>query len=209
MDKSCANHPESMALATCKACDKSVCLMCVVDEKEGTFCSSECHTAFASGREVPKFIGVATESASGSPGMKKLESIFDDKSKRHRVTGREDDPRPELGGAGFPDRGCDHFIAEIDADDGPRACPSEFERQLAGAGSDIERERRSWFSHRNRDAAPSAIEPERHQRIDEVIMRHDGREHVADSRCFAAVWSLVHRASAFSLDRRRLVIHSA
>ena len=62
MDKSCANHPESMALATCKACEKSVCLMCVVDEKEGTFCSADCHTAFANGQEVPKFVGAATES---------------------------------------------------------------------------------------------------------------------------------------------------
>src|ERR671925_199711 len=62
MDKSCANHPESMALATCKACEKSVCLMCVVDEKEGTFCSSDCHTAFASGQQVPKFAGAAASS---------------------------------------------------------------------------------------------------------------------------------------------------
>lgn len=46
MEKSCVNHPESHALATCKACEKSVCLMCVVDEKEGTFCSQECHKVF-------------------------------------------------------------------------------------------------------------------------------------------------------------------
>src|SRR5882672_2184702 len=75
MDKSCANHPESMALATCKACDKSICLMCVVDEKEGTFCSSECHAAFVEGREVPKFVEAATV---GSGGSQKIESIFDD-----------------------------------------------------------------------------------------------------------------------------------
>ncbi|RPH41954.1 MAG: hypothetical protein EHM91_09740, partial [Planctomycetota bacterium] len=79
MDKSCANHPESMALATCKACEKSVCLMCVVDEKEGTFCSSECHTAFSNGQEVPKFVGAATEASSGgSSGAQKMDSIFDD-----------------------------------------------------------------------------------------------------------------------------------
>jgi len=79
MDKSCANHPESMALATCKACDKSVCLMCVVDEKEGTFCSSECHTAFANGQEVPKFVGAATEASSGGGSVvQKMDSIFDD-----------------------------------------------------------------------------------------------------------------------------------
>src|SRR4029077_3295231 len=80
MDKSCANHPESMALATCKACDKSICLMCVVDEKEGTFCSSECHAAFVEGREVPKYVdsAPAAEPASVASGSQKIESIFDD-----------------------------------------------------------------------------------------------------------------------------------
>jgi hypothetical protein len=78
MEKSCANHPESMALATCKACDKSVCLMCVVDEKEGTFCSTECHVAFSSGQEVPKYAPAAAEPVAASSGHQKLESIFDD-----------------------------------------------------------------------------------------------------------------------------------
>jgi hypothetical protein len=81
MDKSCANHPESMALATCKACEKSICLMCVVDEKEGTFCSSDCHTAFANGQEVPKFVGAVAETAApaaAASGAQKIESIFDD-----------------------------------------------------------------------------------------------------------------------------------
>src|ERR1043166_8355843 len=79
MDKSCANHPESMALATCKACDNSICLMCVVDEKEGTFCSSECHAAFVEGREVPRYVESAAEPASvASSGSQKIESIFDD-----------------------------------------------------------------------------------------------------------------------------------
>jgi hypothetical protein len=79
MDKSCANHPESMALATCKACEKSICLMCVVDEKEGTFCSSDCHTAFANGQEVPKFVAAAAPAAAAAPsGAQKIESIFDD-----------------------------------------------------------------------------------------------------------------------------------
>jgi hypothetical protein len=77
MDKSCANHPESMALATCKACEKSICLMCVVDEKEGTFCSSDCHTAFANGQEVPKFVAAAVAAPAGGGG-KKVDSIFDD-----------------------------------------------------------------------------------------------------------------------------------
>lgn len=78
MDKSCANHPESMALATCKACDKSICLMCVVDEKEGTFCSTECHGAFVEGREVPKYVESAEPASVASSGSQKIESIFDD-----------------------------------------------------------------------------------------------------------------------------------
>lgn len=81
MDKSCANHPESMALASCKACDKSICLMCVVDEKEGTFCSSECHVALVEGREVAKYVDsapAAEPAAVASSGAQKIESIFDD-----------------------------------------------------------------------------------------------------------------------------------
>jgi len=79
MDKSCANHPESMALASCKACDKSICLMCVVDEKEGTFCSSECHSALVEGLEVPKYVEPAAQPAAvGSSGGQKSDSIFDD-----------------------------------------------------------------------------------------------------------------------------------
>ena len=79
MEKSCANHSESMALATCKACDKSICLMCVVDEKEGTFCSSDCHSAFANGQEVPKFVAAVVESVvPAGGGVKKIDSIFDD-----------------------------------------------------------------------------------------------------------------------------------
>src|SRR5207247_218192 len=53
MEKTCANHPESLALATCKACEKSVCLMCVLDEKEGTFCSTKCVQVF---REVSAWV---------------------------------------------------------------------------------------------------------------------------------------------------------
>ncbi|MBI3855210.1 MAG: hypothetical protein HY293_05920 [Planctomycetes bacterium] len=92
MEKSCANHPESMALATCKACDKSVCLMCVVDEKEGTFCSADCHTAFANGQEVPKFVGAAAESGGSGGGVQKIDSIFDDDSA----------PAPSSGGLNVP-----------------------------------------------------------------------------------------------------------
>jgi hypothetical protein len=79
MDKSCANHPGSMALASCKACEMSICLMCVVDEKEGTFCSSECHSALVEGREVPKYVEPAAQPAGvASSGGQKAESIFDE-----------------------------------------------------------------------------------------------------------------------------------
>src|SRR3954471_329273 len=101
MDKSCANHPGSMALASCKACEKSICLMCVVDEKEGTFCSSECHVAFVEGREVPKYVESAA--AVSSSGAQKIESIFDDAPSASAETASEgvnlppaasDDPMP-------------------------------------------------------------------------------------------------------------------
>jgi hypothetical protein len=80
MDKSCANHPEAMALARCKACEKSICLMCVVDEKEGTFCSSECHAAFVEGRAVPRYEESAQPASVATAGAQKIESIFDEGS---------------------------------------------------------------------------------------------------------------------------------
>jgi hypothetical protein len=70
MEKHCANHPESMALSACKACEKSICLMCVVDEKEGTFCSEKCVKVF---REVSDWVdtgnspAAAASSAAGAP----------------------------------------------------------------------------------------------------------------------------------------------
>src|SRR6185503_7440703 len=105
MDKSCANHPESMALATCKACEKSICLMCVVDEKEGTFCSSDCHTAFASGQEVPKFVAAAASAPAAAVqhnAVQKIDSIFDDEpsappaesASESLPTAPADDPMP-------------------------------------------------------------------------------------------------------------------
>jgi hypothetical protein len=85
-----------MALATCKACDKSVCLMCVVDEKEGTFCSADCHTAFANGQEVPKFVGAAAESSGGGGAVQKIDSIFDDgPSPSSSAATEEQAPAPE------------------------------------------------------------------------------------------------------------------
>jgi hypothetical protein len=71
MEKHCSNHPESMAVATCKACSKSVCLMCVSDEKEGTFCSPECHAAFVSGAPV------SAAQPAAAPGGDVIGSIFD------------------------------------------------------------------------------------------------------------------------------------
>jgi hypothetical protein len=91
MEKSCVNHPESHALATCKACEKSVCLMCVVDEKEGTFCSQECHKVFcevsdwatpvsspAPSPEAPPAAPPPEAAAPAQPSPPKAESIFDE-----------------------------------------------------------------------------------------------------------------------------------
>jgi hypothetical protein len=83
MEKTCANHPESLALATCKACEKSICLMCVCDEKEGTFCSTKCVQVF---REVSDWVDPsATPGATPVPATSTTPaaaqpqgSIFDD-----------------------------------------------------------------------------------------------------------------------------------
>ena len=78
MEKTCANHPESLALATCKACEKSICLMCVCDEKEGTFCSPKCISVF---REVSDWVdpGATPVPTSGAPAPSTQSggSIFD------------------------------------------------------------------------------------------------------------------------------------
>lgn len=42
MEAACVNHPDSNAIADCTACRKSVCLMCLVEENEGSFCSLRC-----------------------------------------------------------------------------------------------------------------------------------------------------------------------
>jgi hypothetical protein len=39
---SCDGHPDSPAVARCKVCEKGVCLLCIVDSPEGTFCSQKC-----------------------------------------------------------------------------------------------------------------------------------------------------------------------
>lgn len=64
MEKTCANHPESMALAKCKACEKSICLMCVQDEKDGTFCSDSCVRMF---REVAGWVDPSDSPAPAEP----------------------------------------------------------------------------------------------------------------------------------------------
>ena len=42
MAKNCGNHPDTPAVADCGACAKPVCLMCVEESPEGTFCSGSC-----------------------------------------------------------------------------------------------------------------------------------------------------------------------
>jgi hypothetical protein len=57
MSQGCANHPESMALSTCKVCLKAICLMCVHEEKDGTFCSEACISNL---REVNDWVGTGS-----------------------------------------------------------------------------------------------------------------------------------------------------
>jgi len=78
MEKTCSNHPESLALATCKACEKSICLMCVCDEKEGTFCSTKCIQVF---REVSDWVepgsAPVAAAATSAPAAQPEGSVFD------------------------------------------------------------------------------------------------------------------------------------
>ena len=46
MDKVCINHPESPSVGACKACEKPVCLMCIVEIQGVSFCSDACGTAY-------------------------------------------------------------------------------------------------------------------------------------------------------------------
>ncbi len=46
-----------MALSTCKVCQKAICLMCVHEEKDGTFCSEAC---IGNLREVNDWVGTGS-----------------------------------------------------------------------------------------------------------------------------------------------------
>ncbi|HYF00856.1 MAG TPA: hypothetical protein VEJ18_18185, partial [Planctomycetota bacterium] len=39
----CVNHPASPAVDRCQVCEKAVCLLCLQDTPEGSFCSTKCH----------------------------------------------------------------------------------------------------------------------------------------------------------------------
>src|SRR5262245_26891477 len=46
MEKVCVNHPESPSVGSCKACEKPVCLMCIVEVQGVSFCSDACGAAY-------------------------------------------------------------------------------------------------------------------------------------------------------------------
>src|SRR6185436_15079961 len=46
MEKVCVNHPESPSVGSCKACEKPVCLMCIVEVQGVSFCSEACGSAY-------------------------------------------------------------------------------------------------------------------------------------------------------------------
>ena len=80
---------------------------------------------------------------------------------------------------GLGDRRGQHVGAEVRADHATRSLASELEREIAGAGCDVEREGAGRPRDRGRLAAPSLVEPHRHQAVDEVVARDDAREHRA------------------------------
>lgn len=53
MDSACASHPEANAVAACRVCGRAACILCLSEEKEGSFCSPRCVGAY---REVVGWI---------------------------------------------------------------------------------------------------------------------------------------------------------
>ena len=47
MEKNCINHDESPAIAACKSCAKSLCLMCANEVGGDIFCSTQCSDVYA------------------------------------------------------------------------------------------------------------------------------------------------------------------
>ena len=76
-------------------------------------------------------------------------------------------------------RGSQHVGAEIRADHAARSLARQFEREIAGAGCDVERHGAGRPRNRGRLAPPSPVESHRHQPVDEVVAGHDAREHRA------------------------------
>jgi hypothetical protein len=52
-NKTCHAHPDSFSVAVCKTCEKSLCLMCVMEEQGENFCSSACISAW---KEVQSWV---------------------------------------------------------------------------------------------------------------------------------------------------------
>ena len=98
------------------------------------------------------------------------------------VAGGEDD----LGGSvrlrGLGNRRDEHVNAEVGAHHAARSLACELDREVARAGRDIEREGASRPHYSDRLTAPSLIQSQCHQAIDEVVSRHDAREHRAHER---------------------------
>lgn len=51
MEKVCVNHPESPSVGSCKACEKPVCLMCITEVQDVSFCSDACGSAYQEVKE--------------------------------------------------------------------------------------------------------------------------------------------------------------
>ncbi|HXX93176.1 MAG TPA: hypothetical protein VEN81_06050, partial [Planctomycetota bacterium] len=47
MEKNCVQHPDAPAVAACKVCEKSLCLMCTTEVSGDIFCSPKCADVFS------------------------------------------------------------------------------------------------------------------------------------------------------------------
>lgn len=54
MARTCANHGDRVAEATCRRCGKGVCRECAVVRADGSFCSAECSLQYSGSKAGTK-----------------------------------------------------------------------------------------------------------------------------------------------------------
>lgn len=69
--ETCLNHPDTPAVARCRACHKPVCSACVISTADGKFCSRECAAKTAAFRKSSGKVKIGS-----TTGMKALKVVI-------------------------------------------------------------------------------------------------------------------------------------